>query len=540
MANVNLPFNIRVLALTAAKLKNLQPITATDVFDGQTKTLHPRGLFSTEIFGRVGDDVRSMRFAYIDIRISIFHPVVFKALSDLRRLYEGILSGNAYAIWDPALKDFTKADAMTGKTGYQFFLQHWQQIEFEQSRSDKRKDCIDLVKKYADRALTDKVVVMPAGLRDVEIVDGRVSMDDVNGFYRTLLAISNNFSDASIRTNPESINQARFRLQVEFNKLYDYVEDMIKGKHKLLLSGWASRSIMNGTRNVISAMDTTSKVLGGPGEPDFNTTIAGLYQSAKSALPMTLHAMRTGFLSKVFSTPGAPARLVNKKTWRVEDVQLKPQYFDRYQSDEGLEKFLTSFKTADIRHRELEIADHWIGLLYRGPDGTYRVFQDISELPADRKREDVRPITFCELLYISVYRTLNGLPAFVTRYPVTGIGSIYPSRLLVQPTVKYETRRELDGNWQPKDDENVAYRFPVSDSTFMDSMAISAPKLVGLGADFDGDTSSLNTVYSDEARQEIDKFLKSKRAYVGVDGKFMSSFAVSTVELVFHNLCTDV
>lgn len=540
MEHTPIPFNIRVLNLSPAKLKNLREIKSLDILEGQTKQFHREGLFSTEIFGRVGDESRSQRFAFIDIRIPVFHPVVYNALVDLKRLYAGVMSGKEYAIWDPETKDFERATATTGKTGFQFFLQYWRQIEFEATKSVKREQSIALLKKYADTALTDKIVVMPAGLRDVEVEDGRMAMDDVNGFYRTLLQISNNFSDASVRTNPESVNAARYRLQVAFNSLYDYVEAMVKGKKKLLLSGWASRAVMNGTRNVITAMDTTTKVLGAPGEPDFNTTICGQYQATKSALPVTLFHLKSGFLSRVFSTADAPARLVNKKTLRSEEVQLKPQYFDRYQSDEGLEKFLTSFKTAELRHRPLEIDGRWLGLIYKGPDGTFKLLQDISEVPLDRKREDVHPVTFCELLYIETYRQLNGLPTFVTRYPITGIGSIYPSKLLIQPTVKYETRRELDDQWQPMDDAHVAYRFPIADSNFVESVSPHASRLGGLGADHDGDTVSLNTAYSDESREEVRDFFKSKRAYVNVEGKFMASIDLSTIALVFHNLTSNV
>lgn len=56
---------------------------------------------------------------------------------------------------------------------------------------------------------------------------------------------------------------------------------------------------------------------------------------------------------------------------------------------------------------------------------------------------------------------------------------------------------------------------------------------------FDGDTASGNVVYSDEAVAEVDLYLTKKRAYVGTDGRFTSSTAVSTVNLVAHNLTGD-
>lgn len=540
MDRLDVPFNISLLSLTPNKLQGLRPVTALDFLDGQTKNFHPNGLFSTEIFGRVGDEARSQRFSYIDIRIPIFHPVLFRALSELKRLYAGIMAGSDYAIWNAEAKDFEKSNPLEGQTGYAFFLKHWRDIVFEETKSAAREQNILLIKKYGDNCMTDKIVVMPAGLRDLEMDGGRIEFDDVNGFYRKMLSISSTLTDSAIKQNPESLNITRYNLQVTFNQLYDYLESMIRGKKKLLLGGWAARGIFNGTRNVISAMETSVPELGKPGYPDFNTTVVGLYQAAKAANPISIFHLKTGFLSKVFSTVDAPARLVNKKTLRVEEVHLKPAYYDRFMTDEGLAKVLTSFGTEDLRHKPLEIEGRWLGLIYKGPDGTYRLLQDIAEVPLDRRREDVTPITFCELLYLSIYQHVNGLPAFVTRYPVTGIGSIYPSRAMIQPTIKTEVRRELDQNWQPMDDTHVAYKFPVTGSAFINSTIPHSSKLAGLGADFDGDTASLNITYSDESKKEVDTFLKSKRAYVGVDGKFISSVSVSPIELVFHNLTSNV
>jgi hypothetical protein len=57
-----------------------------------------------------------------------------------------------------------------------------------------------------------------------------------------------------------------------------------------------------------------------------------------------------------------------------------------------------------------------------------------------------------------------------------------------------------------------------------------------LTADFDGDTSSGNIAYSDEAIAEAEKFFNTKKAYIGTDGKLLYSCAVETVELVLHSL----
>ncbi len=234
-----------------------------------------------------------------------------------------------------------------------------------------------------------------------------------------------------------------------------------------------------------------------------------------------------------------PARLVDKTTLHSVDVKLKSQYFDRYMTDEGVEKVLTSFNEEGLRHKPIEIDGHYLGLVYKGPDGTFKIIQDIDEVPETRSRKDVYPLTFCELLYLSCYKVLDKFPLFVTRYPVTGVGSIYPSKMYVKTTIKSQQRRELSDTWEPMDDTNVAYEFPITGGSFVNSLVPHSAKLARLGADFDGDTASGNVTYSDEAIAEVDEYLKKRKAYVGTDGKFTSSVDVSTVALVLHNLTGD-
>ena len=536
-----IPFNVSLLELTPQKIQGLKPVRSLDIFDGAGNNFHEDGLFSSSIFGKVGDERRNLRFSFIDVKVPIFHPVIFRALTGLKRLYAGIIAGTEYALWDKEAKDFERTDQVSGgRTGFDFFISHWRDIEFGQSSSDRRMQSVLLVKKYADKALTTRVIVMPAGLRDIELSgDGRIQKDEINDFYADLLRISNTISDASTKSNLEMINTARYRLQTTFNGLYDSIESMIEGKKKLLMGKWASRRIQNGTRNVITSMNTSVPVLGAPGALKFNDTIIGLYQAMKAVMPISRYHVRHGYLAKVFTDVGAPVRLINKKTLRQEEVVLRNQYFDRFMTDEGIEKVITSFGDENLGHRQMEIDGRWLGLIYKGPDGTFKLLQDIEEVPAGRDRAHVSPLTLCELLYLSTYRELNKFPLFITRYPVTGVGSIYPSKIYTRTTIRSEVRRELDSQWLPMDDTHVAYEFPIPGDAFVNSVVPHSAKLGKLGADFDGDTVSANATYSDEAVKEVDTYLKKKRAYVGTDGNFISSTSVDTVNLVMHNLTGD-
>lgn len=536
---LDVPFNVDLLELSPAKLQGLRPVRVLDIFDGATTNFHEDGLFSVLTFGKVGDERRSMRFSYIDVKVKVFHPIVHSALLSLKRLYGGIISGTEFAVWNEEIQDFERSDALVGKTGFNFFVSKWDQIRFDTSKSASREQYILMIQKYrkTNKAMTDKVVVMPAGLRDVEIDEGgRISEHEINGLYRKMLAISNTISDVAVKTNPEMINNARNQLQHTFNEIYEMIVAMIEGKKKLLQGKWASRRIQDGTRNVITAMDTSTAYLGAPGSPGFNHTIVGLYQALKAVRPIACFMLRTSVLNKIFLEPGAPVRLVNPQTLKSEEVALKPQYYDRWMTNEGVEKVLTSFKEESLRHKALMIEGRYLALVYKGPDNTFKIIHDIDEVPEARSKKDVHAITFCELLYLSCYTQINKYPIFVTRYPITGVGSIYPSKMFVRTTVRSEVRRELNENWEPMDDQHVAHEFPIANMAFVNSLVPHSSHLDQLGADFDGDTASGNAAYTDESIKEVDEFLTKKKAYVGTNGRLTYSTDVSTVKLVMHNL----
>lgn len=531
-----IPFNVTLLNLTSNKLSGLRKITSSTMFEGITRQYHPDGLFSTSIFGRVGDPRRNMIFAYIDIKVEVFHPIVYGILTQLKRLYGGILTGTEYAIWNPTKNDFEASNPMDGQTGYHFFVEHWRKIVFQKNESDKRNGMIEVINKYKDVALTSKILVLPAGLRDVEIgSDGRTKEDEINPIYRQLMGAANTISDAAIRSNPEIIDRSRIKIQTTFNDLYAHFERLIYGKNKLIQNKWASRRIMNGTANVITSMNLQTEYLGQKGALGFNNTVFGIFQVAKGLLPIAQFVLRNGFLAKVFSDANAPAILVNKKTLKREEVILKPAYYDRYQTDEGLEKVLNAFRDEAIRDVPLEIEGHYLGLIYKGPDKTFKIIQDIDEVPEHRNKADVHPLTFCELLYLSGYRWWNNYPAIVTRYPITGVGSIYPSMTYVRTTTTAEKRWELDHNWAQIGDDHVALEFPIP-GPYVKSMAPHPSKLAKLDADFDGDTMTCNFIYAEESVKEIKRYFLTKRAYIGIDGNVIASTNVSTVALTLHNL----
>jgi hypothetical protein len=482
------PFNVEIFQPGSEQLRFLKPVTSTDYYENTKGDLHEEGLFSISIFGRIGDEARDRRFSYIDIKTEIFHPIIYNRLIRLKKLYQGILNGDQYAKWDDEKKDFVLANELDGQTGFSFFCEHWKKIEFVRNRSDIRDMRVKLVEMYRDRSMTSKILVLPAGLRDIEVDEnGRTNVNEINALYLKLLSISRILPDHDNIRNDPAHNLARRLLQACFNDIYDLIESMLSGKEGFFQAKWASRNIVDSTRNVITAMDTSVAKLGSINAPRFTDTIVGLWQLSKAVLPITVHHLKFGYLSQVFAYGNRTARLVDPTTLKAEIVEVSADSYDRWNTVEGLEKVVTSYKELTLRNRPVDIDGRFVALIYAPKDKmVFRVFSDIDELPYDLDRKDVRPLNLMELIYLSGAKVWNDQVGTVTRYPVTNVGSCYPTTVYVKTTVVGEVRRELGEDWLPltNDDTSLVSEFPTYEPlAYQDSLVIPSTRLAGMGAD---------------------------------------------------------
>lgn len=529
------PFNVSILSMQDPLFKAIKPVTSLDIFDGATTNLNDEGLFSIDIFGRIGDPKRDAQFAFVFLKTIIFHPIYHKTMVRLKNLYGGIMSGSAYALWDDQLKDFVPSNQMDGKTGYSFFIQHWKEIKFVRNASAARSNRIDLIEKYKDKALVDRILILPAGLRDIEIGDdGRVTQNEVNDLYRKAIAISNTIA---LTTHHDSniLDNARRNLQYVFNQIFDHFANVIKGKRGIIQDKWGSRRVFNGTSNVITAMNPSTAKLGSRKSLSVNDHITGLYQHLKSIEPIAINRLRSGYLSTVFGDVGGHAHLVNPKTLKGEYVRVSIDLHDRWNSNEGLSKVITSYSEEEARHRPVMIGEHYLALIYKG-ENHFKIFSDIDELPSELKREDVHPISLCELLYLAGYNEWNNYPSTITRYPIATIGSIFASTSYVKTTIVSEERWELDDSWLVKGEPYVAFEFPVKGKAFVSSLSPNVTRLAMLGADFDGDRCSKISLFTKESLEEVEKSLKKRETYLNPEGGFKTSANTATLALLLHNI----
>lgn len=523
------------MKLDTNRLRVLKPVKVLDIYTNNTESFHPDGLFSTEIFGRVGSDERDQRFSFIDLKVEIFHPLYYKELIKLKRLYGEVISGSTYAYYDEKEKDLIKADEITGKTGYGFFLSVWDKIVYKETESHLRKSRIDFLNKYRDRALTRYILVIPAGFRDMETGnDGRTQEGEVNAYYRKIIGTSNTVITKGVK-DINLLNTARCSAQSAFNNIYNLYSNLVSGKHGFIMAKWASRNVEHGTRSVLTGFATTNAVLGESENIGINSTLVGLFQIMKAVQPIVINRLLTGYLTNVFIENSTMAYLVDKDTLERKGVELDSLTIDKWTTSTGLEKQISYFGDRDMRDKPMVIKGNYVALVYKGPDNTFKVFGGIEELPEGLDAKYVKPITYIEFYYLCNFENWNKIPVFVTRYPITGTGSIYPSIAYVKPTSTVEKRDELGMDWQPTG--RTAHFYPVLYPTiYIDSMGPHSSRIDGLSADYDGDTGSLTAVYTLEAVNEITNYLNSAKAYLSTSQGLVNSPSVDPSVRVIRNM----
>lgn len=542
MKKLDLPFNITLLVLDEKQAFAMRPIRSLDTFVGSTKDFHPDGLFSTEIFGVVGTANRYLRYSYIDLKLPIIHPVIYLELGRVKTLYHDVLARREFAVWDDELKDLVKSNMADGETGFEFFCRHLPKIKLPENDSESRQMAIELLHKFRQQFLIQRIVILPPGYREFEIDEnGQESSSEFNDFYYRLMAVSNTINPSTVRASIEAYDTQRNTMQNVMMELYELLSKTVEGKNGLLLGKTASRRVFNGTRNVLTSMNSTITKLGGAGNVGHNDTQAGLLQVAKGLLPVTRFQLKSGWIGECFTTSGAPVRLCDPETLSSKVVTLETDTYNRWLSSEGLEKLITNYREETIRHNPIEIEGMYLGLVYFGPDKSFSFVHGVDDLPEGADVKNCRPITMTDLLYKSLYPVAGNYHALVSRYPITGLGSVFPSRIFLMSTVETLDLVELDHNTRaPLYPEIRALRYPVHGSAFFNSMSPHPWKLARMGADHDGDQGSFTPTYSDESVQEIKNLFKSRKSIIGTDGRFIDDTDIDTVQFVLANMTEDL
>ncbi len=501
----NDPFNITPLHVdNFIKAKGLLEVTSHLIWEPSSTNLHPDGLFSEGIFGQIGSSERFSKIGYISLNTRVLAPVIFKNVVDLKPMYSEIMAGKIYAKFNDELGEFIPCDKATvgADTGFTFFIDHFEKLVFPTTASHTRQTKIKVIEKAKSMgcAIIERMLVLPAGLRDIKQTGDSYEIEEINKVYSSLLSLSmevkNGLTSAFLAKIYDGI---KYNIQLKVYELYDNHKTFLEGKAGFGQRRYSRRGLAYGTRNVVTGANMQGA------SPDDSTylkhdeTAIGLFQAAKMFQPLVINQLRSIFYGQIFAQGILRVPAIDPKTKKIIYIEITDQEIDRVLSSNSLEDLINNFQNVHMRTKPVSVKDandkyYWLFLVYDEPGTTgddkiyilrnvddFVEFMESKQHHVDQTR--IRPLTYLEMFYLSVYRATAGKFCTITRYPAIEMGSIYPSRVKVTTTLPSRRVRFAS---QYKDDYFIELPcYPILGNPYADSTVFHPSQRAGMGADYD-------------------------------------------------------
>jgi hypothetical protein len=540
------PIQTSILDMTSfVRQNNWGQVTSFLTRLPSSSEFHPEGLFSEEIFGQIGTQSRMTQFGFIELNTSILAPELYKDLIRLGGISEQIMAGKIYAKFDEVKKTFIKttSDDPDGNTGFTFFMTHYRDASFVHSESDSRNAKINLLDKFRLSGIWEQFPVIPAGIRDIDLSADRPSEDDINSIYRSIMSLATAIPPKS---NNPIYDSARYSLQKKALEIYEYIANILLGKRGLIQGSYGSRKIAFGTRNVITASSFDSVSPDHIQTHDPRATKVALFQTIKGMTPLIKFNFAKLFIDPVFGNGNITRiALVNPETCKLSYKDISHTDIRKFTGRGSVEVLMNKFKNYDFRFKPISFtatdgSTGYLCMVYDTGDtvSLYRSITDVMALYPELSESDImkysRPLTYAEAFYISGYNSSIGRYCFITRYPAIQDGSCYPSKIHLTTTgpARVVVLKDLITN-----SEVLTYpEYPILGGTWSESVQPHSSQLAGLGADFDGDMTSVNFVYTDEAVAEIDAYFEDLKSVIDTRGQYMVGGPTDLMTLVYANM----
>ena len=522
------------------KVNKLKPIDNPIFFDANS-TPTVDGLLSNEIFG-ITKDERSSIFAQIPLgENEIFiHPMAYKVWCKVDRKIKDIVHG---------LKNFTITNGElveddNGGTGIKFLQENFGKLKLKKNGSPSRDATIDFLIKYKDRIFVKNMVVIPAYYRDVKTTGKYVGVGDINQLYSKLLIATRSLTESHDYGLSLS-NSIRGRIQESLAEIYDYFTKGIfngqpvtgiAGKFGVLRRANMSKTTDYSARTVISAPELKVENIEDM-ITDLDYTAVPLASLTANYFPQIVFFMRR-FFERQFS--GNEIFPVKDKNGKDQYVNMGNDYMIQFSDEvikEELDRFAhgiaNRFRPITFKDPENKKKEYYIYIRgYNISEEDYNKIKNNEEL--SDKPTIVRPMTWCDLIFIAACEAVKDKCVLITRYPMDSYFNQFPSKVRVSSTLK--TKPMVINNTFYKFYPDISVDELNTDTTnkFSDTTKICNLYLDSMGGDYDGDTVSIKSLYSMEANKELDDILHSKRRFIDLNGKSILEEEIECLQSMYN------
>lgn len=481
----NAPMEVDLITDRIIMNSNLKPVTDPISFSGNIPT--DGGLFSPLIFGRTPDE-QNRQFAYIDLNGKFFHPFIFEILDNLMpKKFKKCASGEGSWTLDQNgyLVELDKEDRYYDRmnNGIDWLISVFPKMKYKESNSLTRRDRIKLLKDFKPQdCIISKWLVIPIKYRDVDKNGSTHVLPDLDVHYNTIIRYANSLKDSAFGFFNYAV---KFNLQNELVAIRKYGQSLLEKKHGFFHKAILGKSIDRGSRDVISVPSFRGfqKPEDNPidmfhsGIPLAKCLIVGYDFIMRYCLQFFADNFRNRTEYPVY-------KLIDGEYKMVDSVRITDQ----------LERFTTSYMEKKINRFKNSHATRFELITIKTVDGAeipiHMAGQFKSLRPGSPDASTIlnRPMTWTDLFYQAAVNTLSDKYVYITRYPIEGYNSIFPSLCLPMSTID-----TIPANITNLDGTVTEYeRYPIIDlklptdkisNKFNDTVTISDLFLDAIGGD---------------------------------------------------------
>lgn len=497
------------------KANELEEVTNGNMFGRSMSSPDENGLISYDIFGNPGTTKRKKTFAYIDLGDIFVHPFMMDCLISLKRVIKDIVYGEGlYFVRNGNIVKVSDKNRPEPKedvgNGCHWLKRNLRKINFDKEGASSRvKEKIALIKNVSDDEIfVDKWIVIPAYYRDVDFNTRK--KNDINLRYQSLISQAKAVKQSIQMLGTGEVTDSHRKIQDKLDEIYTYFTTFIGGTKAFMQRHALGKAIDYSARMVISTAQITSN------NPDEMT--CDFWHSAVP-LSMVLECfdpfIQYGFKQFVRQQIGGSNYIYEKTKDGFIRTPLA-SHWEQCLLKENIQKVIklyTDSKEHRLDYFTVETEDgRQVPLGYISPRG------DIVSNSGD-VGYDSRPITLCEMFYMIAMDTVKDKSVMITRYPIEDYQNIYPSLMNIMP---FERTKEatINGVKYPRfpdiTEEDIKYRYePSAGEKFNDTLHLFPTYLKALGADFDGDTVTVQGVFS---KGNPSEYINSPMNMVNISG----------------------
>lgn len=506
------------------KANNLKEITTNNIFQSSSSNPDPEGIGSYEIFGNPGTRERKTQFAYIDLGDDFVHPFCFDTLVALKPALKDVIRGMGefYILNGKIIKITDKTprpdnESVDVGSGVAWLKRNIDTIIFEKpNMSSVVKDRVNLIKKLKkEEIFCNKWLVIPPYYRDIDISIHN-KKNDINIMYQSLIAQTSMIKSTGSLFAGETTTDSHRKIQDKINEIYLYFMSFQAGTKAFIQQHIMGKAIDYASRMVISTPTIRAKN-SREMEVSFSHSAVPLAMALECFAPFIVYGLKK-FINDKISGSNYIYKYLNGKFQRIELAS----HWNEVLLSENIRKMIKIYTDSKERRLDtflIETANGDkvpLGYITKNLELSIGSINNINKVD-----EGIRPLTMCEIFYIVALNTIKDKSILTTRYPVEDYHNIYPSLMNIIPYTR-TAKVEIEGNIYP--------RFPIIDpndmhdknvgSKFIDAFRVFPSYLSYLQGDYDGDTVSIQGVFTKNSG--ADEFIYSKTNIINIGGGLVS------------------